>query len=74
MRTSGTSLEGCITLLVQLDTTRARFLQIGDHLPDSRDEEIGLDVAEDLKNISAMTHCNVCVLHNALCQNGFLAD
>ena len=69
------SLKGCVTLLVQLDTTRARFLQIGDQLPDSRDEELGLDVAEGLENISAMTQFDMCVLHNALCcQSSFLAD
>ena len=67
------SLEGCVTLLVQLDTTRAGFLQIGDHVPDSRGE-LGLNVAEGLENISAMTQFNVSVLHNALCQNSFLAD
>ena len=68
------SLEGCVTLLVPLDTTRARFFQIGDYIPDSRDEELGLDVTEDLENVSAMTHFNMSVLHNAFCQNGFLAD
>ena len=68
------SLEGCVTLLVQLDKTTARFLQISNHLPDSRNEELGLDVAEGLQNISAMTQFDVCILHNALCQNSFLAD
>ena len=62
------SLEGCVTLLVWLDATRARFFQIGEHLPDSRDEELGLDVTEDLEDISAMTHFDMWVLHNAFCQ------
>ena len=68
------SLEGCETLLVQFDATRAGFLQIGDHLPDFRDEELGLDVAEDLEDVPAMTHLDVCILHDAFCQDGFLAN
>ena len=68
------SLEGCETLLVQFDAARAGFLQIGDHLPDSRDEELGLDVAEDLEYGPAMTHFYVCVLHDTFCQDGFLAN
>ena len=46
------SLESCETLLVQSDAARAGFLQIGNHLPDSRNEELGLDVAEDLEDVS----------------------
>ena len=47
---------------------------IGDHLEDSRDEELGFDVAEGLEDVSTMSQFDVCILHNTFCQDGFLAD
>ena len=44
------------------------------HLVDSRDEELGLDVAEGLEDVPTMTQFDVCILHNTFCQYGFLAD
>ena len=58
---------------MEFDATRAGFLHGGDHLVDSRDEEIGLYVAEGLENIPAMSQFGVCVPHNTLSQYGFLA-
>ena len=59
---------------MEFGAARAGFLQISDHLPDSRDEELGLDVAEDLEDVPAMTHFDMYVLHDALCKDGFLAN
>ena len=38
------------------------------------DEEFGLDVAEGLEDVSPVSHFRMCVPHNTLCQDGFLAD
>ena len=45
-----------------------------DHLPNSWYKELELYVAEYLENISAMSKLYVGVLHNAFCQDGFLAN
>ena len=73
MRTSGTSAF-CEAFLVEFDAARAGFLHVGDHLADSGDEEFGLYVAEDLEDVLAMPHFGVCVPHNTLRQDSFLAD
>ena len=58
-------LEGCKAFLIQFDATRAGFLQISDHLSDSGDEVLGMDVAEHLEDVMAMSKGNMCVLHDA---------
>ena len=63
-----------VRYIVQFDAARAGFLQTGDHLPDSREEELGLDVAEDLEDVPTMTHFDVCVLHDTFFRDGFLAN
>ena len=40
---------------VQLDAAWAGFLHVGDHLAYARDEELGLNMAEDLEDVSDMT-------------------
>ena len=68
------SLESSKTAFVQSDATRTPFFYVRDHFPDSGNEELRLDVAEDLKNIPAVTQLGMCVRHNTLSQDRLLAD
>ena len=54
---------------VELDATWAGFLEAEDQFPDSWDVEFGLNGAEDLEDIAAMTQLVVCVLYNAVGQD-----
>ncbi len=60
--------------LVQFDASRARFLLSSDHFPDTRDEEIGLDVSKHLEDISTVAQLDVGIVQDALGQDGLLAD
>jgi len=60
--------------LVQFDASRARFLQSSDHFPDTRNEEIGLDVSKHLENISTVAQLSMGIVQDAFGQDGLLAD
>ena len=47
-------LESSEAFLVQLDAAWAGFLHVSDHLADTGDEVLGLNVAENLEDVSAM--------------------
>ena len=68
------SFKCCEWNLVQLDTSRARFLQSSDHLTNSRDEETGLNVSKYLKDIPTMTQISVSIDQDAFGKNSLLAD
>ena len=55
------SLESRKAFLIKFNATRAGFLQISDHPSDAGDEELGLNVTEHLKDVSAMSKGNLCV-------------
>jgi len=60
--------------LVQFDASRARFLQSSDHFPDTRNEEIGLDVSKHLENISTVAQLSMGIVQDAFGKDGLLAD
>ena len=68
------SFKCCEWNLVQLDTSRARFLQSSDHFTNFRDEEIGLNVSKYLKDIPTVTQISVSIVQDAFGKNSLLAD
>ena len=51
--------------LVQFDASRARFLQSCDHLSNTRNEEVGLNVGEHMENISTVTQISMSIVQDA---------
>ena len=51
--------------LVQFDTSRARFLQSSDHLTNSRNEEVGLNVSKHMEDISTVAQISMSIIQDA---------
>ena len=51
--------------LVQFDASRARFLQSRDHLSNTRNEEVGLNVSKHLENISTVAQISMGIVQDA---------
>ena len=59
------SFKCCEWNLVQFDTSRARFLQSSDHLTNSRNEEVGLNVGKYMEDISTLPQISVSIVQDA---------
>ena len=51
--------------LVQFDASRARFLQSCDHLSNTRNEEVGLNVGEHMEDVSTMAQISMSIVQDA---------
>ena len=51
--------------LVQFDASRARFLQSRDHLSNTRNEEVGLNVSKHMENISTVAQISMSIIQDA---------
>ena len=60
------SLECSKWNLVQFDASRARLLQSRDHLANTRNEEVGLNVSKYLEYISTMAQISMGIVQDAL--------
>ena len=63
LRTLGTSASNAAN---QFDASRARFLQSRDHLANTRNEEVGLNVSKHLENISTVAQISMGIVQDAL--------
>ena len=67
-------LERREAAFVQFDASWTGFLHVSQHLADSRNKIFGLDEADRLEDVSAMTHLEMSVLYNAFGKNGGFTD
>jgi len=51
--------------LVQFDASRARFLQSCDHLSNTRNEEVGLNVSKHMEDISTVAQISMSIIQDA---------